>query len=162
MVPYTVMRQKSLTPETIRGFYQPVGVVGINQNTAQMETAREFVTYLLSQEVQSAQLDDGFPVLESALQDKKNEVNSDYASSFYMMSSWNFEGEQLELEANFPSVEEVEGFIEMCGTLTRPAEQERIIWNLYQEVADQYLGGGIDAETAAENIARKVDTYLAE
>ena len=69
MVPYTVMRQKSLTPETIRGFYQPVGVVGINQNTAQMEMAREFVAYLLSQEVQSAQLDDGFPVLESALQD---------------------------------------------------------------------------------------------
>ena len=46
--------------------------------------------------------------------------------------------------------------------MTRPAEQERIIWNLYQEEADQYLGGGIDAETAAENIARKVDTYLAE
>lgn len=162
MIPYTVMRQKSLTPETIRGFYQPVGVVGINQNTAQMETAKEFVTYLLSQEVQSAQLDDGFPILESALQDKKDEVNSDYASSFYMMSSWNFEGEKLELEANFPTVEEVEGFIEMCGTLTRPAEQERIIWNLYQEEADQYLGGEIDAETAAENIARKVDTYLAE
>jgi len=162
MIPYTVMRQKSLTPETIRGFYQPVGVVGINQNTAQMEMAKEFVTYLLSQEVQSAQLDDGFPILESALQDKKDEVNSDYASSFYMMSSWNFEGEKLELEANFPTVEEVEGFIEMCGTLTRPAEQERIIWNLYQEEADQYLGGEIDAETAAENIARKVDTYLAE
>lgn len=162
MIPYTVMRQKSLTPETIRGFYQPVGVVGINQNTAQMETAREFVTYLLSQEIQSAQLDDGFPVLESALLDKKGEVNSDYASSFYMMNSWNFEGEQLELEAGFPTVEEVEGFIKLCGTLTRPAEQERIIWNLYQEEADQYLGGGIDAETAAENIARKVDTYLAE
>ncbi len=162
MIPYTVMRQKNLTPETVRGFYQPMGVVGINQNTDQMETAKEFVTYLLSQEVQSAQLDDGFPVLESALQNKKSEADSDYASNFYMMSSWNLEGEEIQLEAGFPTVEEVEDLIKMCGTLIRPAEQERIIWNLYQEEADQYLGGSVDAETAAENIARKVDTYLAE
>lgn len=162
MIPYTVMRQQNLTPESVQGIYQPRGVAGINQNTAQMETAKEFVKYLFSQEVQSAQLDDGFPVLEAALQDKKSEADSDYASSYYMMASWNFEGEQIELEAGFPTAEEVEDFIRMCGTLTRPAKQERIIWNLYQEEADQYLGGAIDAETAAKNIAQKVDTYLAE
>ena len=162
MLPYTVMRQENLTPESVQGFYQPRGVVGINQNTAQMEIAEEFVKYLFSQEVQSAQLDDGFPVLEAALQDKKREAESDYAANYYMMSSWDFGGEKIELEAGFPTAEEVGAFIQMCGTLTRPAKQERIIWNLYQEEADQYLGGEIDAEAAAENIARKVDTYLAE
>lgn len=162
MLPYTVMRQENLTPESVQGIYQPRGVAGINQNTAQMETAKEFVKYLFSQEVQSAQLDDGFPVLEAALQDKKSEADSDYASSYYMMASWNFEGEQIELEAGFPTAEEVEDFIRICGTLDRPAKQERIIWNLYQEEADQYLGGAIDVETAAKNFARKVDTYLAE
>ena len=162
MLPYTVMRQENLTPESVQGFYQPRGVVGINQNTAQMEIAEEFVKYLFSQEVQSAQLDDGFPVLEAALQDKKREAESDYAANYYMMSSWDFGGEKIELEAGFPTAEEVGAFIQMCGTLTRPAKQERIIWNLYQEEADQYLEGAVDAKTAAKNIARKVDTYLAE
>lgn len=162
MIPYTVMREKSLTPDAIRGFYLPRGIAGVNKNTDQSEIALEFVKYLLSQEVQSAQLDDGFPVLERALRDKKSEVDSEYAASFYMMSSWNLEGEMIELEAGFPTTEEVEALIQLCGTLTVPAEQERIIWNIYQEEADQYLGGAADAQTAAENIARKVDTYLAE
>lgn len=156
------MREKSLTPDAIRGFYLPRGIAGVNKNTDQSEIALEFVKYLLSQEVQSAQLDDGFPVLERALRDKKSEVDSEYAASFYMMSSWNLEGEMIELEAGFPTTEEVEALIQLCGTLTVPAEQERIIWNIYQEEADQYLGGAADAQTAAENIARKVDTYLAE
>lgn len=162
MIPYTVMREKSLTPDTVQGFYIPEGVAGVNQNTDQMELALEFVKYLFSQEVQSAQLDDGFPVLESALQDKKNELGTEYADSYYMMSSWNFEDEQIELESGFPTLEEVEELIRLCGTLTTPAEQERIIWNIYQEEADQCLGGAVDAQTAAKNIAQKVDTYLAE
>ena len=33
---------------------------------------------------------------------------------------------------------------------------------IYQEEADKYLEGSADAEEAAENIAQKVDTYLAE
>lgn len=162
IIPYTVMREKNLTPDTIRGLYLPKGIVGINQNTSLAETAGEFVKYLLSQEVQSAQLDDGLPVLETALQDKKNEVDTEYADSYYMMDSWNFEGEEIELEAGYPMMEEVEDLIRLCTALTTPAEQERIIWNIYQEEADQCLGGSIDARTAAENIARKMDTYLAE
>lgn len=59
MIPYTVMREKSLTPDTVQGFYVPKGVVGINQNSNQTGIALEFVKYLFSQEVQSAQLDDG-------------------------------------------------------------------------------------------------------
>ena len=44
----------------------------------------------------------------------------------------------------------------------RPMVQNRVVWNIYQEEADKYLEGSADAEEAAENIAQKVDTYLAE
>lgn len=162
IIPYTVMREKSLTPDTIRGLYLPKGIVGINQNTSLAKTAGEFVEYLFSREVQSVQLDDGLPVLKAALENKKREVDSEYADSYYMMDSWNFEGEEIELEAGYPMMEEVEELLRLCDTLTTPAEQERIMWNIYQEEADQCLGGSIDAKTAAENIARKMDTYLAE
>lgn len=162
MIPYSAMRQQNLTPDTIQGIYLPKSIAGINKNTNQPEIAREFVKYLLSQEVQSVQLDDGFPVLKSALADRKNEVGSEYADSYYMMSSWNFEGEEIVLEATYPTLEEVEALIQKCDSLTTPSEQNRVIWNLYQEEANQFMKGTIDAATAAKNVAQKVDTYLAE
>ncbi len=163
IIPYTVMRQQNLTADTIRGFYLPMGIAGVNQNTSQPELAKNFVKYLFSQEVQCAQLDDGFPVLKSAMEEKKQEVNSEYAQSFFMTSSWNFDNEApIMLEAGYPTMEEVEGFVQKCDSLTAPAEQNRVIWNLYQEEAEQYLTGNTDAATAAQNVAQKVDTYLAE
>ena len=59
-------------------------------------------------------------------------------------------------------IQEVEALTEMSGTLNRPMVQNRVVWNIYQEEADKYLEGSTDAEEAAENIAQKVDTYLAE
>ena len=137
--------------------------MGINQNSEQKELAEEFVKYLFSQEVQGTQLDDGFPVLVSELENKKNEINSDYAQSMGVMSSWNFEGEEvIEVEAGYPSAEEAEELIQMCKSLKNPAVQDCVLWNIYQTEADQCLKGNIDAETVAKNIAQKVDTYLAE
>lgn len=162
ILPYEVMRRLNLTPDTIRGLYLPNCIVGVNKNTGQPEIAEDFVKYLLSPEVQGAQLDDGFPVLKSALNDRKNEADSEYAEKFSMMSGWTFEDEVIELEAGYPTVEEVEALIQKCDSLTTPSEQNRVIWNLYQEEADQFMEGNIDAATAARNVAQKVDTYLAE
>lgn len=162
ILPYEVMRRLNLTPDTIRGIYLPNCIVGINKNTGQTEIAEDFVKYLLSPEVQGAQLDDGFPVLKSALNDRKNEADSEYAEGFTMMSGWTFDDEVIELEAGYPTVEEVEALIQKCDSLTMPSEQNRVIWNLYQEEADQFMEGNIDAATAARNVAQKVDTYLAE
>ena len=162
ILPYEVMRRLNLTPDTIRGIYLPNCIVGINKNTGQTEIAEDFVKYLLSPEVQGAQLDDGFPVLKSALNDRKNEADSEYAEGFTMMSGWTFDDEVIELEAGYPTVEEVETLIQKCDSLTTPSEQNRVIWNLYQEEADQFMEGNIDAATAARNVAQKVDTYLAE
>lgn len=163
MIPYAVMRQMGITADTLKGMYDPNGIVGINKNSEQQELAREFVKYLFSEEVQSAQLDDGFPVLVSALDQQKQEAESSYAQSFSMVSSWSIEGEnEIEIEAGYPTVEEVEHLIEQCKALTKSSEQDQIIWNIYRTEADQYLGGSMDAETAAKNVAQKVDTYLAE
>ena len=79
------------------------------------------------------------------------------------MSSWNIDGEEpIEIEAGYPTLEEVEDLIAKCHTLSRPAVQDYVIWNIYQTEADACIGGSTDAKTAAKNIAQKVDTYLAE
>lgn len=163
MIPYTVMRQLEIQPESLRNLYLPLGIAGINKNTKQKEAAEEFVKYLFSQEVQGVKLDDGFPVLRSTLEDQRNEVGTEYAENFTIMSSWMIDGEDaIEIEARYPSAEEVDDLIAMCDTLQDPAEQDCVIWGIYQTEAEACLGGSIDAETAAKNIAQKVDTYLAE
>lgn len=163
MIPYAVMRQKNLAPNTIQDFYCPQGIVGIIANCGQKELAEEFVRYLFSKEVQSVQTDNGFPVLVSELENTKYEINSKYAQELGVSSSWNFEGEEpIEVEAGYPTMEEAERLIELCKTLKNPAVQDCVLWNIYQTEADRCLEGSIDAETAAKNIAQKADTYLAE
>lgn len=163
MIPYEIMRRLELSPDTLKDFYVPKGIAAINQNTKQKELAEEFVKYLFSGEVQSAQVDDGLPVLNSALEGLADETDSKYAEDFCVTSSWEIEGEGvLEIEAGYPLREEVEALITMCKALKNPAGQNLVIWNIYQTEADQCLEGSIDAGTAAKNIAQKVDTYLAE
>lgn len=163
MIPYTIMRQLKLTPDTVKEFYVPSGIVGINKNTQQKELAEEFVKYLFSPEIQEKQLDDGLPVLETALDRLKDEVETEYAQSYAMTSAWNIEGEEpIEIEAGYPTAKEVEDLISKCHTLSVPAVQDCVIWNIYQTEADACLGGSTDAKTAAKNIAQKVDMYLAE
>lgn len=163
MIPYAVMRQMNLSPDTLKDFYIPEGIVGINRNSDQKETAEEFVKYLFSEEIQGKPLDDGLPVLESELDRIKEEVDSEYARSVGVSSSWSIDGEaQIDIDAEYPTMEEVEDLIAKCHTVDRPVTQDCVIWNIYQTEADACLGGSIDAETAAKNIAQKVDTYLAE
>lgn len=162
MIPYTLMRELALSPETVHNMYVPHGIVGINQDTAQMEQAEEFVKYLFSREIQGTQLDDGLPVLKSALE-KLPEETKGPASLMTAASSWNIEGmEDLTVEAGYPTAEEVEAFVKLCFTLEKPAKQDAVVWGIYQEEANQYLKGNTDAGTAAQNMAQKVDTYLAE
>lgn len=162
MIPYTLMRELALSPETVRDMYVPHGIVGINQDTTQMEQAEQFVKYLFSREIQGTQLDDGLPVLKSVLE-KLPEETKGMASLMTAASSWNIEGmEDLTVEAGYPTAEEVEAFVKLCFTLEKPAKQDAVVWGIYQEEANQYLKGNTDAGTAAQNMAQKVDTYLAE
>ncbi len=163
MTPYTLMRQMSLSPDTLDGLYIPKGIIGINKDTKQKDIAEEFVKYLFSPEVQGKPVGDGLSVLESGMGILKEELASEYATGLVTMSSWKFEGEEeIVLDVSYPTEEEVDGLIAICRTLEKPATQDCVIWNIYQTEADECLGGNVDAKTAAKNIAQKVDTYLAE
>lgn len=139
-----------------------VGTVGINSASGQKELAEEFVRYLFSDEIQSAALIDGFPVLLSALDGKVQEAaaaSGNFAASVAVAGE---DGIDMELAASYPEEEEVLAFTELCRTLDTPMEQNRIVWNIYQEEADSFMEGSAGADEAAKNIAQKVDTYLAE
>lgn len=162
MLPCKIARTRELTLKSLKGFYRPEGIAGINKNTKQKEIAEEFVKYLFSEEVQGAQLDDGFPVLAQALEAKEEEADSQYAAAYTISIGSEFAGEDISLDAGFPKVSEVKDFIELCKTLNRPADQDRAVWDIYRSEADKVLDGSVSAGEGAENIRKKVELYLAE
>lgn len=162
MIPCKIAREQKLTLKPLKNYYIPIGIVGINSNTEQKDLAEEFMKYLFSEEVQGAQLDDGFPVLISALEDKEQEAGSEYAASYSLAVGANLAGEDIMLDAGYPKAEEVKSFVELCKNLENPADQERAVWNIYREEADKVLDGSVKALEGAENIRKKVELYLAE
>lgn len=162
MLPCKIARTQNFTFKSLKGFYLPGGIVGINKNTKQKEIAEEFVKYLFSEEVQGAKLDDGFPVLTQALEAKEEEADSKYADSYTISVGGELAGEDFNIDAGFPTVKEVKDLVELCKTLNRPANQDRAVWDIYQSEADKVLNGSIGAGEGAENIRKKVELYLAE
>ena len=162
MIPYAVMRRAGLTPETIQNMYHLQGTVGINSASEEKDLAEEFVKFLFTDEIQSAALNDGFPVLLSALDEKADEAAAASGNFSAAVAVDGEDGMEMELTASYPEEEEVRQFTELCRTLDTPMEQNRIVWNIYQEEADRCLEGSVEADEAAKNIAQKVDTWLAE
>lgn len=162
MMPYGVMREAKTQADPVHGLYNPQGIAGINHASGQKELAKEFVRFLLSEEIQDVPLYDGFPVLTSALEAKAEESEEGADSFAAGISVSDDSGSESMLTVGYPTREETEDFIELCKTLDKPLVQNRIIWNFYTEEADNYLEGSVSADEAAKNIAQKVDTYLAE
>lgn len=162
VIPYEIAREKKFKIEALKDYYIPEAIAGINSNTKEKDIAEEFLRYLFSEELQKAKLDDGFPVMLSALEEKKQEVNDQYASVFSLAVGGNIDGEDFSISAQYPTEEEVEGFIGLCKALKNPADQDRAVWDIYRNEADKVLEGSIKAKEGAENIRKKVELYLAE
>lgn len=162
MIPCKIAREQKIGLKTLKNYYIPEGIVGINSNTGQKGLAEEFLKYLFSEEVQGAQLDDGFPVLVPALEAKEKEAGSEYAAASSMSVGGELAGEEISISAEYPRAEEVRSFIKLCKTLKKPANQERAVWNIYQAEASKALDGSAEIEECAENIRKKVELYLAE
>lgn len=162
IIPCEIAREQNFSLKVLKDYYIPEGIAGINSNTEQKKVAEEFLRYLFSEEVQGAELDDGFPVLVSALDAKKQETKSEYAAVFSMSIGGNIAGEDISVSAGYPKEEEVEAFIGLCKTLNKPADQDRAVWDIYQNEADKVLDGSIKVKEGAESIRKKVELYLAE
>lgn len=162
MIPCGIARGQKLSLKDLKEYYIPEGIAGINSNTKQKEIAEEFVRYLFSEEMQEAQLDDGFPVLASALEAKEQEAKSEYAAAYSLSVGGNIAGEDISISAEYPMEEEVKAFVGLCKTLKKPANLDRAVWNIYRSEADKVLDGSVKPAEGAESIRKKVELYLAE
>lgn len=122
------------------GRFLPQCSVGITANSQHQEEAKDFLSVLLSQSVQSAHVGIGFPVREEALKEVTRKIFSDENGTLKPL------GEQ---------------FLDLCQTLHAAIPRDAVVEEAIRAQASNVLSGGSAAD-AAKAIADAVNIYLAE
>ena len=175
MMPFHFLRKAQLKPADVNGIFTPHDIAGINKASENPELAEEFVKMLLSEEVQSVDVEGGFPVNVQAMDtlvqsvEETPDENGAAVSIASSSSSATVDGEEnqdagtiQEETITLPPRSEVQLIAEMGKKLTVPVQIDEIIGEMILDGANTYFDGSRSAEEAAADIAEKADTYLAE
>ena len=125
---------------------------------------------LLSEEIQSVDIEGGFPVNMPAMKawiDDIDEEPGENAAEIGVSSSASAtedgeRGEPVEDIIRLPSKSEVQSLAELGKKLVVPVQKDDIIGEMILDGAKTYFDGSRSAEEAAADIAEKADTYLSE
>lgn len=141
---------------SIKNLFCPKIIIGINSAGTQKELAKEFVGMLFSQEMQTIDLQEGFSINKSVLEENRTENDENFMA---MLSS----GESdYTIEATYPTEAERNKLFDTIYSLTTPMENDAIVIDMILDEAENYLNGRITARQAAENVWNNTKTYLAE
>lgn len=158
MIPFEVISSKQYSYDTRNDTYMPLGIVGINSASENKELAEGFIQLMLSEQVQSVNLYEGFPVNQKSLQTWMEEERNDLMVGTSLDSS---DG-TIDLTAEWPKKELRNDFYQMLLTLKTPIETDDILMNKIVEEASKFYDGTSSKEETIHNILSGVSTYLAE
>lgn len=150
----------TLAPLTLqaRGVFLPRQIYGVLNTTDIADTAKDFVRFLLGEEVQKRNLNYGFPVnqtvFDKLIQEDKT-ANASFASS-------REGGEMISLTARYPSAQERKELAQWVQALTTPALTDRTIRTLITTQAADCMKGTCTAKEAADRALQSLNLYLSE
>ena len=138
--------------------FRPRDLIGINAKSSQIDAAKDFVRFLLSQEGQQHSQGMGLPVntqaLENLLQDYK------LSGQGVGVSSW--DGKIVDLTLRALTQEESGRLIQTLSSLDTPITIQRVVWDAVTEQGAACLTGETSVEAAVDEILRQVNLYLSE
>lgn len=150
----------TLAPLTLQasGVFLPRQIYGVLNTTGNADAAKDFVRFLLGEEVQKSDLNYGFPVnqtvFDKLIQEDKT-ANASFASS-------REGGEMISLTARYPSAQERKELAQWVQALTTPALTDRTIRNLITTQAADCMKGTCTAKEAADRALQSLNLYLSE
>lgn len=140
--------------------FVPVGQLAVASNSTRAETAEAFLKTMLSCEVQSIGMSDGFPVNLKAFDRACEGTGMEDVS---MGSSWDLEdGARADFSFRYPSREYTARFKEMALAVSHNLEGNRIVKEAVLKYGTLALEGKQEIEDAAADIQKAVSIYLAE
>lgn len=152
-----ILNQINGTFGSINGTFYPNGLVGINQKTKEPELARDFVSSLFAEPLQSLDPWDGFPVNESALSTWMNPDTTRSADSY-----WTQELVMEEIPFQGFTEDNIQYLVSMVKSLTRPAYTDSNGTTMIVDGAVSYLKGEITLQQAVDEISQKYYLYQIE
>ena len=151
---YTMLPLKAQAQNT----FLPRQLYGVLATSKQTEAAKEFVRFVLGEEVQSSALTSGFPVNQAAFD---QQIQQDKVSDMTIGTS-DDNGNMISLAARYPSAAERQQLKTWVDGLTTPALTDRTIRNLVEEQANLCLKGNITASQATNQALQSLNLYLSE
>ena len=151
---FAVMREKGYPLQSVNHTFYPEERVAINRNTRQKETAERFVTFLLSEQIQGEDVEDGFPVTRAGVERwKQRQIVMSYGTG-------NWEG--LMIYGDYPTESERKLLLDMIPDLDNPVVPDPTVLSIMAEESEGYFSGTQDLPAAVKAIISKVTLYRAE
>lgn len=151
---FAVMREKGYPLQSVNHTFYPEERVAINRNSRQKETAERFVTFLLSEQIQGEDVEDGFPVTRAGVERwKQRQIVMSYGTG-------NWEG--LMIYGDYPTESERKLLLDMIPDLNNPVVPDPTVLSIMAEESEGYFSGTQDLPAAVKAIISKVTLYRAE
>lgn len=153
-------RKFAFTPGQSQDVYVPEVIIGMNANSTLQEQAKEFISILLSNQVQGNDFSDGYPVNVQAL----------VASAAYpyfegddgMQAPITVDGQEKWIQILWPTEEFMNQVIERTKNLSTPSTQDPILLEMIVDETIDYFAGNKPLEETVSAVIQRTQAYLAE
>lgn len=143
-----------------KGCFLPKCMVGVNKGTKQEKRVKEIISFMLSDENQMADTEEGFPTNQTTLEKWLNGDAINKEMDWKMMAK---DGEHY-LQAYWLSNEKVlfPVFTEELKKIELPVEYNYALMTLLRDDANDYFNNGRSIEEVLESIKSKLEIYMQE
>ena len=158
MNPYAVAELLNANVASVENAFYPKMVIGINSQGEHVETAKDFLRFALSEELQSVDTYEGFPVNAKALEDQAAADRS-MAEAY---TTYDVDGSSVEFVIKSYSAETAKHLMELCRTADLCLKEDNQIEISLTESLQAYLQGQATVEEAMDAVEGSLKMYLAE
>ena len=158
MMPYAVAELLNANVVSMENAFYPKMVIGINSRSEHVETAKDFLRFALSEELQSVDTYEGFPVNAKALETQAAADRS-MAEAY---TTYDIDGSSVEFAIKAYSVETANHLMELCKAATLCLKEDTQIETSLTESLLAYLNGQASVEEAMDAVEGSLKMYLAE
>ena len=158
MMPYAVAELLNANVASMENAFYPKMIIGINSRSEHVETAKDFLRFALSEELQSVDTYEGFPVNAKALETQAAADRS-MAEAY---TTYDIDGSTVEFAIKSYSEETANHLMELCQAATLCLKEDTQIETSLTESLQAYLNGQASVEEAMDAVEGSLKMYLAE
>lgn len=158
MTPYALADLLNANVVSMENAFYPKMVIGINSRSEHVETAKDFLRFALSEELQSVDTYEGFPVNAKALE-MQAVADRSMAEAY---TTYDIDGTSAEFAIKSYSEETANHLMDLCKTATLCLKEDTQIETSLTESQQAYLQGQTTVEEAMDAVEGSLKMYLAE